>query len=249
VARPYVAEGLARGEQVVYVSEGSPDGLQHDLGGVPDLDCHLARGQLRIVPVEAMPASDPFPTPAGELALLATMTAGAVDAGYSGLRMFTNGTSRAVDPARRAQHVAYEHLVDRFCLEHAFTFLCAYDAAALGNSAVAELACVHALTHGNLSPFQIHAARSGDLALAGSVDVFSATQLEEALQRIGVGASGGKVIIDVTDLEFIDVRGLLALDRHAAAADATVVLRSPQAVVTRLLTLVDLIAMQVEDSP
>jgi anti-anti-sigma regulatory factor len=249
VARPYVAEGLDRGERVVYVGEGGPDELKRDLHGVLDLDGYLARGQLQLEPVEAMPTSGPSPSPATELTMLATMTAQAVDAGYSGLRMFSNGTTRALDPGRRAQHVGYEHLVDRFCLEHAFTFLCAYDAAALGNSAVAELACVHALTHGNLSPFQVHAARTVDAALAGSVDVFSATQLEEALLRIGLGASGGKVIIDATELTFIDIRGLLALDRHAAATDATVVLRSPPAPVRRLLTLVDLIAMQVEDRP
>jgi hypothetical protein len=37
--------------------------------------------------------------------------------------------------------------------------------------------------------------------------VFCADQLEQALQRIGLGACGGKVAIDAADLEFVDIRG------------------------------------------
>ena len=54
------------------------------------------------------------------------------------------------------------------------------------------------------------------------------------------------MVVDATGLEFMDVRGLLTLDRYAAAGDATMVLRSAPTVVTRLSTLVDLIALRVE---
>jgi hypothetical protein len=249
IASPYVAEGLDRGERVAYVGEGDLSELRHDLDGISKLDEHLEFGRLQLVPVDTMPASDPSARPASELPVLAGMTAQALDAGYTGLRMFTNGTTRARDPARRAQHVGYEHLIDRFCLDHALTMLCAYDAVALRNSAVAELVCVHALAHGDLSPFQVHATLEADAALAGEVDVFCTDQLEQALQRIGVGVSGGKVVIDAADLKFIDIRGLLTLDRYAAATETTMVLRSPPAVMTQLLTLVDLIALQVEGKP
>jgi anti-anti-sigma regulatory factor len=174
------------------------------------------------------------------------MTENALAAGYRAFRVFAHRTSRVKDPAQRAQQVRYEHLIDRFCLEHPLTMLCAYDAAVLGNSAVAELACVHAFAHEELSPFQVRAARSADAALAGNVDVFCTDQLEQALQRIGIAASGGGVVIDATNLEFIDVRGLLTLNRYAAANDVVMVLRSPPTLVTRLLTLVDLMALRVE---
>ena len=54
------------------------------------------------------------------------------------------------------------------------------------------------------------------------------------------------MVVDATGLEFMDVRGLLTLDRYAAASDAIMVLRSPPTVVTRLSNLVDLIALRVE---
>jgi hypothetical protein len=249
VARPYVSEGLARGERVAYVADRAASELRQDLDGLPGLDEHVERGRLQLVPVATVPAADPAVDPAAELVVLAEMTAQALDGGYAGLRMFADGTDRARDPVRRARQVRYEHLIDRFCLEHALTMLCAYDAAALGNSAVAEVVCVHALAHGDLSPFQVHATSGADAALAGEVDVFCLDQLEQALERIGVGASGGKVVIDAADLKFIDIRGLLTLDRHAIGTETTMVLRSPPAVVTRLLTLVDLIALQVEAKP
>jgi anti-anti-sigma regulatory factor len=246
VAQAYVAEGLAGQERVAYVSEGGPDELRHDLDGVPALDDELDRGRLQLVPMSTLPGSDPSVDPAVELPLLAAMTEKAVAAGYRALRVFARRTNRVRDPARRAQHVRYEHLIDRFCLEHPLTMLCAYDAAALGNSAVAELACVHALAHQALSPFQVHAVRSADAALAGNVDVFCTDQLEQALQRIGIATPGGTVVVDATGLEFMDVRGLLTLDRYAAASDTFMVLRSPPTVVTRLANLVDLIALRVE---
>ena len=86
---------------------------------------------------------------------------------------------------------------------------------------------MHTLTHGELSPFQLCAARGADAALVGSVDAFSIAQLLEALRRIGVPRPGGQAVLDATDLEFIDVRALRELDRHAADAGATLVLRSP----------------------
>jgi MEDS: MEthanogen/methylotroph, DcmR Sensory domain len=248
-ARPYVAEGLARGERVSYVANGGLRELRQDLGGLPGLDEHVERGRLQLVPIATVPAADPAVDPAAELVVLAEMTAQALDAGYTGLRMFADGTDRALDPVRRARQVRYEHLIDRFCLEHALTMLCAYDAATLDARAVAELVCVRALAHGDLSPFQIHAALTADAALAGEVDVFCANLFEQALQRIGVGACGGKVVIDAADLRFIDIRGLLTLHRHAVANEAILVLRSPPAVVTRLLTVVDVIAVRAEGRP
>ena len=130
----------------------------------------MDRGQLQVTDIATMPASDPLTDPVDELIELAAMTQDAPDAGYTGLRMMANGTMRVVDPRRRDRFVRYEHLLDRFCLDHAFTGLCALNAAAIGEDLVAELGCVHALTHGELSPFRLRAAREADAALAGSVD-------------------------------------------------------------------------------
>jgi hypothetical protein len=159
-----------------------------------------------------------------------------------------NGTLRVINPRRRDRIVHFEHLIDRFCLDHAFTRLCAFDATALGEDLLAELGCVHTLTHGELSPFQLCAARQADAALVGSVDAFSIAQLLEALRRIGVPRPGGQAVLDATALDFIDVRALRELNHHAADTGATLVLRAPPNFVLRLRELLGVRAVRVEQT-
>jgi hypothetical protein len=172
VARAFLLEGLERDERVAYVGQGRSRDLQHDLVGVPGLQGCLDRGQVQVADIATMPASDPSTDPVDELIDLAAMTRDSLDAGYTGLRVVANGTLRVIDPRRRDRIVHFEHLIDRFCLDHAFTRLCAFDATVLGDGLLAELGCVHTLTHGELSPFQLCAARHADAALVGSVDAF-----------------------------------------------------------------------------
>ena len=246
-ARAYITEGLSQQERVAYVSKVDSSELCHDLSEIPGLDEHVERGRLQVVPCDTVHGADAGD--AADLPVLTTLTEEALAAGYRGLRMFADETVRVHDPVRRMRQVYYEHQLDQFCCTHPVAALCAYDAAELGNSAVAELVCVHRLARGDLSPFHLHGSRKADAALAGCIDVFCTDQLEQALQQIGMARAGGTVIIDAADLEFIDVRGLLTLDRHAAGTGATIVLRSAPAIVTRLSELVDLIALRVDDGP
>jgi len=246
VARAFVVEGLGRNERVAYAGDGRPRELRHDLSGIPELDDCMDRGQLQVTDIATLPASDPSTDPVDELIELAAMTQDSLDAGFTGLRMVADGTSRVVDPRRRDRFVRYEHLVDRFCLDHAFTGLCALNAAALGGTALVDLGCVHKLTCGELSPFVLRAARYADAALVGSVDAFSAAYLVKALRRIEVPRPGRRAVLDATDLEFVDVQALRGLDRYAAGTGATIVLRWPPDLVSRLLGLLDLCAIRVE---
>jgi anti-anti-sigma regulatory factor len=248
-ARAYVAEGLTQNEQVAYLGEGRHRDLRQQLAGIPGVDDYVDRGQLRVVDARTLPTADPPSEPAEELVGLAAMTQESLDAGYAGLRMIADDTVRLRDPQRRAQHVHLEHLIDQFCLDHAFTGLCAYDVTVLGEDVVAEVACVHALARGNLSPFQLHATPRADVALAGSVDTFSVGHLATALQRIGVPAAGEQVLIDASALEFIDHRALLRLDQYAARRWATLVLRSPPRMVARLMGILPLRAVRLEATP
>jgi MEDS: MEthanogen/methylotroph, DcmR Sensory domain len=247
-ARAYLVEGLERNEGLAYVSEGDPGELRHDLDGIPGLDEHLDRGRIQLLPFDSLQRGEPAAHPATELPLLAALARDAQKTGYRGLRIFANGTVRVRDPARRAQHVRYEHLIDRLCRKRALTMLCAYDRSWLGEDAVAELACVHPIARGGLSPFQLSADPRADLALAGSVDTFSAADLVTALQRIEVPAPGVQASIDLTSLRFIDHRALLTLDQYATRRRSTLVLRSPPHLVLRLTELIPLRAVRLEET-
>jgi hypothetical protein len=243
----FVEEGLANREQVVCLADGPADEIRETVSGVASVDDHLARGRIQVVAVADMPASDPMVDPVSELPVLASMAQRSLSAGYSGMRLLIDATARAADAGRRARQACYEHRLDGFCLRHPVTVLCGYDVARLGESAAAELVCVHPLTGAELSPFQIRAARDADAALAGSVDVLCAPQFEQALGRIGLARPGGPTVVDASDLAFIDVRGLLALERHAAGNEGSLVLRSPPSVVARLVELVALRSVRVQE--
>jgi MEDS: MEthanogen/methylotroph, DcmR Sensory domain len=151
VARAFVAEGLGRDERLAYVGQGRPRELRNDLAGLANLQDCLDRGQLQVTDIAAMPASDPAADPVDELHDLAAMTQDSLDAGYTGLRIGQRDLAGDQPAAAGPRIVRYEHLIDRFCLDHAFTGLCAFDATALGADVLAELGCVHTLTYGELS--------------------------------------------------------------------------------------------------
>jgi anti-anti-sigma regulatory factor len=245
VARGYVAEGLARGERVVVLTESNLGDLQEHVVGAERRDAALDRGQLQLATIDPAASAERLP-PADDMAALVAMTRDALDAGYPGLRILAIGTVRVTNPVRRARQVRYEHLIDEFCLDHPLIRLCAYDLDVVGEGAVAELACVHTLAHGNLSPFRLHATPRAAAALAGAVDAFSAAHLEQALRHIAVAASPREVVIDATGVEFLDHHALLVLNRHATHTGATIVLRSPPSIVTRLINLLDLHALSSE---
>jgi hypothetical protein len=90
-----------------------------------------------VTDIAAMPASDPVADPVDELNDVAAMTQDSLDAGYTGLRIVADGTLRVLNRRRRDRIVRYEHLIDRFCLDHALTRLCAFDATASMNSSSA----------------------------------------------------------------------------------------------------------------
>ena len=55
-------------------------------------------------------------------------------------------------------------------------------------------------------------------------------------------------MLDATGLEFVDVRALRDLDWHAASTGATLVLRSPPYFVLRLMELLGVRAVRVEQT-
>jgi anti-anti-sigma factor len=145
------------------------------------------------------------------------MNEAALAEGYTGLRVLTDATDLARDPDARGDWVRSEHLIDRYSLEHPITVVCGYDVDDLGDELLADVACVHALTGGRLSPFLLRAMDGdGRLALTGEVDRLSAVALYRAIVGIAAGTSG-PIVLDLTELDFIDHAGLVAMHRAARA--------------------------------
>jgi hypothetical protein len=81
------------------------------------------------------------------------------------------------------------------------------------------------------------------------VDTFSAAHLMTAMERVRVPALGKHGKVDISALEFIDHRALLALDQYLARRWAMLVLQSAPSVVQRLMDLIPLRAVRLEVTP
>lgn len=248
IARPYLREGLDRGERVVVTGPGRVDDLRADLEGVPGLDDAVGSDQLRIVPLESMPGTDPGRDPAERLATVDAMTRAAIDDGWSGLRTIADTSDRVVEPDARRAHVRYEHLLDRFVLHHPLIVLCAYDVDVLDDDAVADLCRVHSWVHDHRCTFLVHAGADADLVLTGAVDALASAALARVLRQLGPLGGPSEVVVDCSELEFADHRALAALGDHAAATGVDVVLRRPPPAVRRLLPLLGLARVRLEDA-
>lgn len=89
------------------------------------------------------------------------------------------------------------------------------------------------------------------LTLAGELDLATAELLREQVRPLlGHGADACHLVVDLSDLTFLDITGvgvLLEAHRRLAERGGSLVLRSPRPMVVRMLQLLDLErALQVE---
>jgi hypothetical protein len=212
--REFLAGGLARGERLLCVGERVIDSLRG--GAVPstEMAALVADGTLETLTLaEAFEAAGDF-LPANQLSYYETATRRAIEAGYRGLRVISEVSVLAADPALRPVLVTWEHVADDYIAQGTgFTALCAYSSR-LTPEALADVAAVHPFVHGpgDAPTFRIF-FDDDRIVLAGSVDTFSADRLARVLASSPVDAAGA--VLDVRLTEFLDVAACRVLARWA----------------------------------
>jgi hypothetical protein len=205
--RAFIAGGLERGERLLCVGDALIDRLRGDR-----MDGLIASGTLETLTLtQAYEARQAF-WAEGQLAFYDAAIQRAMDDGYQGLRVIADVTAVAADPARRAELIRWEHLVDEYIARSiGFSAMCTY-ASSLPGEALSAAGSVHPAAHtaDAVAPFRIF-FDEGRLVLAGSVDSFSAAALASVLACGPVAPEG--VVLDVSLLEFLDVAGCRALGR------------------------------------
>jgi anti-anti-sigma factor len=73
--------------------------------------------------------------------------------------------------------------------------------------------------------------------LVGELDLATTRQLQEALEQL---PAEGEVVLDLSELTFIDSTGLHAIVEHARADDGPIVLANPSETVRRVLHIAGL---------
>jgi anti-anti-sigma factor len=211
---PFLDEGRRRGEQLLIIGSSRPELLQI-LSPLPGRDELLASGQLRVQSTAGMYASGGTLLPTEQVAAYRSLVGEALERGRTGLRVAADVTPLALPgpDARRQLHI-YEQLADAMMGTVAMTALCLYDAS-LGAEALGPVTLLHPDQHsGDQEPLAHLSGRNPSLSLHGEVDVTQADGLFRALVDVA-GGTPGEVVLDLSDLRFLDVAGARALARAA----------------------------------
>ncbi|WDZ83259.1 MEDS domain-containing protein [Micromonospora cathayae] len=247
-AHRFLAAGLAAGEQVWYVAPGS-DPFGERLRADAVFRDALGRDAVRLVAIESAYGADEVIDPVTQVRAYAAATEAALAAGHTGLRVVADATPLVRTPAQLDAFARYEHLVDRYLSAAPMSAMCAYDRRVLGDRAVAELACLHPETNVDDILFRLHAGAAGDArpVLAGELDASNHDLFRTALRRAAPPAVDGRLVVQATDLSFVDHRCLIHLREHARSRGMdAVLLRTSRSAAARLAELLNLPGVQVE---
>jgi len=240
----FLADGLARGQRVWCVADGATSALWDGLRNLDETNQARGPGAVQVRSLGDRYSTGAVVEPDAQVQAYAAATEDALAAGFTGLRVAAEATPLVRTPEQLDAFARYEHLVDRYMTSQPFSALCAYNRAELGEETIAQLACLHPA--GSAAPFRLHACAHAAAALSGALDLTSHALLALALRRADLRPTGGELVIDATDLNFIDHQSLLALAEHARRRNAKVVLQTGLTSAARLSELLELKDLRVE---
>jgi hypothetical protein len=183
--------------------------------------------------------------PDTQVAAYAAATTAALAAGYSGLRVAADITQLVRTPQQLDAFARYEFAIDRLALTTPFRAVCGFDRGQLGDTAIAELACMHPRSRDGATLFHLYPATpdADEIHLDGEVDT---DLFATALRRARPGLPGRAILVHGEALRFIDHRGLLALQRYAELHGTEVLVRTPFSPARRLVDLLGIDRVRVE---
>ena len=236
----FLAEGLTQGLRVCYVADSDAATMWEDLR---DLD-RSNPAAVHIQPLGDLAGA--VMEPVGQVQALAAATEDALAAGFMGLRVAAEATSLVRTPHQLDAVARYEHLVDRYTTNQPLSVLCGFNRAELGEQTIAQLACLHPTVNDGAPLFRLYASTYAAASLSGELDVTSLGLFPMALRWADLRPTAGEMVIDASELAFIDHRSLLALAEHARSWDATAVLLADLPSAARMIEILDLKEVRVE---
>jgi hypothetical protein len=228
----FLDAGLELGQRVWYV--GAPDdGVYSALTGARP-------GARALVPVDGQYVTETV-DPGAQVRVYATAVEDAVAAGFTGLRVATDVTDLVRQPAQLDAFTRYEHRVDHLMADSPFSAMCAYHREVLGAGALAELASMHPAATAAATTFRLYASSSPGCAAAigGELDLASGVLLQLVLDRAELVPVDGELVLDASELTFVDAARLAVIADHALRLGATLVLRTDQHVPRTLVCAVN----------
>ena len=202
----WVKRGLERGEKILYSTPSGDGTPAHELGeGDPDVARAVRGGQFTFLPLE-----DLLP-PTGQR----TLVRRALDEGYPGVRMSAYANA-VIGYLGEDEYQTFDHRMDELCAGLPVSALCQYDAGSATSGRLGPMTGTTLTTviesHEALQGARIRLRRHGDrITVSGEVDLASVEVLAPALQRTCRLEDTAEVVVDLSEVSFIDVVGCRAL--------------------------------------
>ena len=176
LARPFLAEGAARGEQLMYVAADPDPGAVAGLAGPQ---------AVQVASIAEIYGVSGVVDALRQRATFASALAQARAEGYSGIRVAADNTPLVTDETRLAAWIRWEVVADRFMSENQVTGLCAFDIEKVDVDRLRHLATLHPLSSADspLPQFRLF-ADAGQLRAEGQIDSFAVSQLRPALEML-----------------------------------------------------------------
>jgi hypothetical protein len=234
LANSALAAGARRGEKLMFVAE-EPDAER--LGEIEGLEGLLERKQLELLEIEAV-----YGTPAkfdhdSQLATFEAVLSDALADGYTGIRVVADNTPFArLDEQGFRRWLRWEQVTDRFQAASNVTGICYFAREDLNEERHADLAALHPVrSAGSREPVFSFVVSGESIAAGGTLDSWSAEQFTRILET---APDDRPLVIDLSATEFVDHRGLLALNA-AASAMRPVRIRKARPIIRELLPLLE----------
>ncbi len=172
LAGPFLAEGAARGERLMYVA------VEPGRAAAARLRNTLGADAVRVSSVAEVYGASGMVDAAAQRATFAAALAEALADGYSGIRVAADNTPMVIDDLRMAAWVRWEITADRFMSENPVTGLCAFDRDKVDVNRLRHLAMLHPMFPADspVPQFRLFAS-DGNLCVEGRIDSFAVSEL------------------------------------------------------------------------
>jgi MEDS: MEthanogen/methylotroph, DcmR Sensory domain len=225
LAEPFLAEGAARNEMLMYVTD------EPDISGFGQWTETLAPGMLTVATVADVYGASGVVDAAKQRATFAQALGGALVAGHRGIRVAADNTPLVLTEERVEAWMRWEIVADHFMSQHPVTGLCAFDKTRTDVSTLSHLATLHPVWPANSDqpPYRLFSNDSA-LWLEGEVNSFALGQAKLALESLPPKTN---VVVDLTKTQVVTNDALSAL-RQLCETGVGVTVRGATEIVRRL---------------
>jgi anti-anti-sigma regulatory factor len=213
-ATAWLTGGLRAGHRGVYVADAAESELAEELARVPDGHAAMRRGALVVLPSAAVYDLSAPTDPQAQLAIYDAVMEQALADGYRGVCVVADITPLVTDPARRAAHLHWEQIADRYVNTRPVSGLCLHDTSQV--TGIDAIIAAHPLRGPAATSLGLYGTDSGTAALDGEADA----SLGEVLADLLASLPEADAVLDLSRLTFIDGRCARILSDALAARSA-----------------------------